>query len=119
MRHVGAGYQTRSLMFSDGETIKPTSKTHKPADSYAPVGNDARCCSLREVTLSVFKHASLTVWIWRQSRSHTQCRKSKNRGFWPTTGSLLFPSPQKPPNTAHRFNIPAAIYVTMTSSLTP
>jgi hypothetical protein len=50
-----AGYQTRSLFFSDPETIKPAPQTHKPADSGVVVGNDARRCSLEEVTVGVFK----------------------------------------------------------------
>jgi len=49
-----AGYQTRSLVFSDPETIKPAPWTHKPADSGVVVGNDARLCSLEDVTVGVF-----------------------------------------------------------------
>jgi hypothetical protein len=54
-----AGYQTRSLFFfSDPETIKPAPQTHKPADSGAVVGNDARRCSRGEVMPGVSKHKS-------------------------------------------------------------
>ncbi|EJM64638.1 hypothetical protein PMI30_03573, partial [Pseudomonas sp. GM50] len=42
------GYQTRSLFFSDRQTIEPGPKAHKPADSGAVVGNGARMCSLSE-----------------------------------------------------------------------
>jgi hypothetical protein len=52
------GYQTRSLFFSDWETIETRAKAHKPADSGVTVGNGARRCSLREVTLGVIKHVS-------------------------------------------------------------
>ncbi len=55
MRLEIPGYQTRSLFFSDPETIKPACQTHKPADSGAVVGNDARRCSLGEVTSGDFK----------------------------------------------------------------
>jgi hypothetical protein len=58
MRLETPGYQTRSLFFSDRETIKPEPKAHKPADSGAVVGNDARRCSLDEVTPGVFKHSA-------------------------------------------------------------
>jgi hypothetical protein len=44
--------------FSDRETIKPEPKAHKPADSGVVVGNDARRCSLDEVTPGVFKRAA-------------------------------------------------------------
>ncbi|PMY46088.1 hypothetical protein C1X69_29270 [Pseudomonas sp. FW305-67] len=50
------GYQTRSLFFSDGETIKPRPKAHKPADSGAVVGSGARICSLSEYLEMSFKH---------------------------------------------------------------
>ncbi|ALI02746.1 hypothetical protein C1Y08_14825 [Pseudomonas sp. FW306-02-F02-AA] len=40
------GYQTRSLIISDTETIEAWTKAHKPADSGAGVGRDARRCSL-------------------------------------------------------------------------
>jgi hypothetical protein len=58
MRLETPGYQTRSLFFSDRETIKPEPKAHKPADSGAVVGNDARRCSLDEVTPDVLKHVA-------------------------------------------------------------
>ena len=48
MRHVEAGYQTRSLFFSDRPTIEPRPEAHKPADSGVVVGNGARRCSLLE-----------------------------------------------------------------------
>jgi hypothetical protein len=51
------GYQTRSLLFSDQETIEPRPKAHKPADSGATVGNDARLCSFQEVNLTPLKQA--------------------------------------------------------------
>jgi hypothetical protein len=58
MRHdTKPGYQTRSLMFSDRETIEVGVKAHKPADSVLTVGNDARCCRFQEVTQSAIKHA--------------------------------------------------------------
>jgi len=41
------------------ETIKPTPKAHKPADSGAVVGNDARMCSLREYLEMSIKHCCL------------------------------------------------------------
>jgi hypothetical protein len=59
---VTPGYQTRSLKFSsDRQTIKPSPKAHKPADSGVPVGNDASWCSLREVTLTAIKHTRLSL----------------------------------------------------------
>jgi hypothetical protein len=51
------GYQTRSLFFSDRETIKPALQTHKPADSGLVVGNGARRCRLDDVTVSVVKQS--------------------------------------------------------------
>jgi hypothetical protein len=54
MRLEIPGYQTRSLFFSDPETIKPAPQTHKPADSGVVVGNGARRCSLEPVTRRVF-----------------------------------------------------------------
>jgi len=48
------------LFSSDRPTIKPNPKAHKPADSGVPVGNDARCCSLLEVTLTALKHTYLS-----------------------------------------------------------
>ncbi|TPG75769.1 hypothetical protein EAH78_19675 [Pseudomonas arsenicoxydans] len=49
-RDTKPGYQTRSLFFSDMETIRPVSKAHKPADSGVAVGNGARFCSFQDVT---------------------------------------------------------------------
>jgi hypothetical protein len=45
-----------AVFFSDRQTIKPGPKAHKPADSGAGVGNDARSCSFHQVTDSPFKH---------------------------------------------------------------
>ena len=50
MRHVRGGLPNPiTVFFSDRRTIKPTPKTHKPADSCVPVGNDARSCSFQEI----------------------------------------------------------------------
>jgi hypothetical protein len=57
------GYQTPSLFFSDGVTIKPRPKAHKPADSGAVVGNGARLCSLRECLEMSVKHLRLILQI--------------------------------------------------------
>ncbi len=54
-----AGYQTRSLFCSDRKTIEPGPQAHKPADSGAVVGNDARMCSLSECLEMYFKHRRL------------------------------------------------------------
>ena len=48
-------------MGSDRETIEAKAKAHKPADSGVAVGNDARCCSLQEVTFKRFKQALSSV----------------------------------------------------------
>jgi hypothetical protein len=62
------GYQTRSLLFcSDRPTIKPGTKTHKPADSGVAVGNDASRRSLREVTLTAVKHASIVSCKYKKT----------------------------------------------------
>lgn len=55
-----------TVFFSDRKTIEPTPKAHKPADSYVPVGNDARCCSFHEVTLRAVKQAFVNTLISRK-----------------------------------------------------
>ena len=61
MRLEIPGYQTRSLIFSDPRTIKAACQAHKPADSGVVVGNDARRCSLAEVTAGCFKRTCLSA----------------------------------------------------------
>ncbi len=39
---IDPGCETRSLIFSDPQTIKASPKAHKPADSVLGVGIDAR-----------------------------------------------------------------------------
>ncbi|WP_095196069.1 hypothetical protein [Pseudomonas sp. Irchel 3A7] len=53
------GYQTRSLFFSDRQTIEAAPQAHKPADSGVTVGNDARLCSFQEMSVRPVKHATL------------------------------------------------------------
>ena len=53
------------MFSSDRQTIRPDPKAHKPADSGVPVGNDARRCSLREVTLTALKHTCLSLEFTR------------------------------------------------------
>jgi len=55
MRRCGGSTKSDRCFSSDRKTIELTSKTHKPADSYVPVGNDARCCSFHEISAEVLK----------------------------------------------------------------
>ncbi len=75
MRLVKPGYQTRSLFFSDRQTIEPGPKAHKPANSGAVVGNGARMCSLSEYLEVSFKQclfSGLTVGIVMDGRASSR-----------------------------------------------
>jgi len=73
---IDPGCETRSLFFSDPETIEPGLKAYKPADSGVVVGNGARMCSLGECLEVSFKQClfsgltpSLVVAVPASSRA--------------------------------------------------
>ena len=101
------GYQTRSLFFSDGETIKLSTKAHKPADSVLVVGKGTRRCSFQDVTPKRIKRFPVNMFIGIEARYDpfrfqfglTRRQRMARPLIRPPAGGRLMLTPDQSPQT--------------------